>query len=348
MVLSNGLRGNRGRGFTLIELLVVIAIIGILIALLLPAVQKVREAANRAKCTNNLKQIGLACHNFHDTAGFFPTSGYGIRDTGTPSGYDWIGYDQIDPNGLPYYISRVQNGSLAHRGLGRPDRAPIVQPGSAFWSMLEYIEQGNAYRARDYSIQIQTYLCPSRGRQGPQVAPEPVDPIYDGTYGQSDMFVNEGHANLWGKTDYAINRYVSPTGVSLKPIAIKDITDGTSNTLLVGEKAMDVVLYNTGTWWYDEPALSGGTGGTSRSGYDSNNKVFVPFYPDHALRSEEHDGKEFFTGNGGGAFGSVHPGGVLFVLCDGSVRSIPFSTPVDVLGYLLQINDGHVVEVPGS
>jgi prepilin-type N-terminal cleavage/methylation domain-containing protein len=344
MVLSNGLRRNCGRGFTLIELLVVIAIIGILIALLLPAVQKVREAANRAKCSNNLKQIGLAAHNFHDVAGWFPTSGYGITNH---AGYpDDIDTDQIDPDGLPYYISRIQNGATAHRGLGRPDRAPKIQPGSAFWSMLEYIEQGNAYRARSYSTQIQTYLCPSRGRVGPQAAPEPIDPNYDGTYGQSDVFVNEGHVNLWGKTDYAINRWVSPTGVTLKPIGIKDVTDGTSNTLLVGEKAMDIVLYNTGTWWYDEPALSGGTGGTSRSSYDSTNKVFVPFYPDKALAPAEHDGTEFFTGKGGGAFGSVHPGGVQFVLCDGSVRTIPFTTPIEIIGYLLKPDDGMVVQVP--
>jgi prepilin-type N-terminal cleavage/methylation domain-containing protein/prepilin-type processing-associated H-X9-DG protein len=345
MLLSRS--APRGRGFTLIELLVVIAIIGILIALLLPAVQKVREAANRASCSNNLKQIGLACHNFHDTYGFFPKSGYGIRDTGNPpSGYDWIDDDQIDPDGLPYYISRIQNGSLAHRGLGRPDRDPKVQPGSAFWSISPYIEQENAYRTRAYGIGIKTYRCPSRGRQTPQAAPEPIDPIYNGMYGQSDVFVNEGHPNLWAKTDYAINRAVSPTGVSSSPISIANITDGTSNTFLVGEKAMDIVLYNTGTWWYDEPALSGGTAGTSRSGYDSTNHVYVPLYQDKILRPEEHNGGEFFTGGGGGAFGSPHPGGTQFLLCDGSVRSIPFNTPPTVIGYLLTPNGGEVVEVP--
>jgi prepilin-type N-terminal cleavage/methylation domain-containing protein len=335
MILSRCTPPVRGRGFTLIELLVVIAIIGILIGLLLPAVQKVREAANRASCANNLKQIGLACHNFHDTYGVFPKSGFAISPTST--GIDRPVYDA---NGLPNYISRVQNGTIAYRGLGMSDRGPKDQPGSAFWSILPYMEQENAFRTQNYSVVVKSYLCPSRGRQQPQMAPNP-DPNYNGTYGQSDEWNSEGHPNLWCKTDYAINRQISKTGTTSAPVGIANISDGTTNTLLAGEKAMDRVLFNTGTWWYDEPALSGGTAGTSRNGSTGI------LYPDQLLPPEAHNGSEFFT-TGNGAFGSPHPGVVLFALCDGSARPIPISTPPQVVKALLTRNLGEVVELPGN
>jgi prepilin-type N-terminal cleavage/methylation domain-containing protein len=289
--------------FTLIELLVVIAIIGILIALLLPAVQKVRAAAQRAQCANNLKQIGLGTHNFHDTYGFFPSNG---------------GHDPQQP----WTVSTILYGFASTWGVGDPTLSPQQQRGSWLYTIMPFVEEDNAYKAQAYDHPVKIYLCPARGRESPQIYPD-TDPYY------AHWRYDTAGRNPWGKNDYAanellmasVNYQTAPTALLL---AIKDITDGTSNTFLAGEKWMDPGYYNVGGWSGDEPYFTGGNGNARSS------SVLVP------------DGRTDNIND----WGSPHPGGVNFCLADASVRLVAFTTPAAVIHDYLTINGGEVI--PGG
>jgi prepilin-type N-terminal cleavage/methylation domain-containing protein/prepilin-type processing-associated H-X9-DG protein len=193
------------RAFTLVELLVVIAIIGVLISLLLPAVQKVREAANRTQCINNLKQIGLACHHYHDSSRSLPP-GYSATAPypDTTPGWGWSAYL------LPY---------LEQENLYR--RIDFGQP----------IEQNAAV------VQIvKTFLCPS------DQAPQEAFQITDSTFGLVTLAAPSSYAASVGNDDTEAD---DPRGNGVfyrnSKTRFADITDGLSNTTFIGDRAWSQV-----------------------------------------------------------------------------------------------------------
>ena len=334
MELRSNNQNRKRSAFTLVELLVVIAIIGILIAMLLPAVQAAREAARRMQCQNKLKQLGIGLQLHHDSHGFYPSGGWG---------WFWIG----DPD----------------CGTGRG------QPGGWIFSVLPYIEQGQLYRMGEgkgiadkrnalkamSETPVDSFVCPSRRStkaypcnawsypMTPYNATYPIDTggktDYAANVGNTDRVqyergpynLNQGNdSNYWAGRD-AANPIPDYTGIIFlrSEISIDDITDGTSQTIMIGEKCLNPDEYTTG----EDP----GDNWSLFHGFDSDSHRGTP---DGVVPIRDTSG---ITGDLG-QWGSAHPSGCNFMFCDGSVRSIFYDIDTYVLALYCNRHDGQVIE----
>jgi prepilin-type N-terminal cleavage/methylation domain-containing protein/prepilin-type processing-associated H-X9-DG protein len=277
-------RISRSRsGFTLLELLVVIGIVAVLAAMGMVAVQKIRETAQRVSCANNLRQIGVAATLHYTTHRVLPGNG----------GWDQTQYIKAVNGTQTYVYTKDYVSGTWYWGVGDPRRAPQEQSGSWAYAILPYIEEQNMYVNRTWTVAEGLYVCPSR-RQA--VALAPADDEH-GTY--------QGGGWTWGKTDYAANARIVPNRPA-RLWGIEDITDGASNTILIGEKALDSNNYSSGTWYWDEPFFLGGSDSTSRKGTGLMRDT-----PGSALAAREN-------------WGSPHPSGANFLFADGAVHRIGY------------------------
>jgi prepilin-type N-terminal cleavage/methylation domain-containing protein len=405
-------------GFTLIELLVVIAIIGVLIALLLPAVQKVREAANRIQCANNLKQIGLAVHNFHDTYNHFPTQGgwwcHGISYNmdGTPHGpkYQQAGWGfQILPylEQQPLYntLDTVPFDPVTHQASTpttsppsvntRPMGSNLPQPGGnhpnpdafgpigSFYVYAGASDFPNVGNGQARGTPVKIYYCPSRRPAGlysghgtwssglitstnltdyASVAPGVV-PMYkdsSGLYAEDTYGLIYGWASSEGDPAKAGTRtgndwqYGMHHGVigggpwgsvsHANKNTFASVTDGTSNTMLVGEKWVAVNHYGGGRGGDDYGPFAGTDANEVRSSATLQISVGGNHIP---LANPHQDVNHPIDANGQSndwetsmQFGSAHPAGINAVFADGSVHNVKYGIDPDVFNALGNMNDG--------